>query len=52
MLEPIGDVLSVARIGIWSKDAAVWQRVSDLYNPLADQVSLGASRAAVKLAAG
>jgi len=39
---PVGDVLYAARIGIWSKDAAVWQRASDRSNRIADQASLAA----------
>lgn len=52
VLEPIGDVLYVTRIGIWSKEPAVWQRASRLYNRLADQVAMGASRDPVELTAG
>lgn len=52
VMEPIGDVLYVTRIGIWSKQPAVWQRASDLYNRLAEQVATGASRDRVELTAG
>ena len=51
VLEPIGDVLLVTRIGIWSTEDQVWQRASDLYNDLADQVVAGADRAPVDLSA-
>lgn len=52
IMEPIGDILYVTYIGIWSKEAAVWHRATDLYNRLADQVAPGPPRAAVDLTAG
>lgn len=38
VLEAIGDVLLVTRIGIWSTDPQVWGRAEALYNELADRV--------------
>lgn len=49
VVEPIGDVLVVTRIGIWSADDEVWRRASELYNRQADQIAAGSARPPVDL---
>ena len=44
VVEPIGDVLQLTRIGIWSKDPVVWQRASEVYNQQADEIAGGRAR--------